>query len=91
MKGVVLNLLSIQVLLYWIVAITWLKTSYLPEITPGLILVLVVSIWIGKMGVLWVYALFSNLIMSKSDFIAKNINRIIGTILILSGFIQLIK
>jgi len=26
-KGVILNLLSIQVLLYWIVAITWLKTD----------------------------------------------------------------
>ncbi len=91
MKGVLLNLLSLQVLLYWIVAITWLKTSYLPEITPGLVLVFVVSIWIGKMGVLWLYARFSKPIMSKSDFLAKNINRIIGVILIISGLIQFIK
>ena len=91
MKGVILNLLSIQVLLYWIVAITWLKTSYLPEITPGLVLVFVVSIWTGKMGVLWLYAQFSRPIMSKSDFLAKNINRIIGVILIISGLIQFIK
>jgi len=91
LKGVVLNLMSIQVLLYWIVAITWLKTSYLPEITSGLILVFIASIWISKMGVLWLYAHFSKPIMSKSDFLAKNINRIIGAILIISGFIQFIK
>jgi threonine/homoserine/homoserine lactone efflux protein len=91
LKGVILNLLSIQVLLYWIVAITWLKTSYLPEITPGLILVLIASIWIGKMGVLWLYAQFSEKIMSKSDFLTKNINRFVGAVLIISSLIQFIK
>lgn len=90
-KGIVLNLLSVQVLLYWIVAITWLKASYLPEITPGFIIIFVASVWTGKMGVLWLYAKFSKKIMSKSDFLAKNINRIIGVILIISGLIQFIK
>ncbi len=56
LKGIVLNLLSVQVLLYWVVAITWLKTSYLPEITPGFIILFIVSVWAGKMGVLWLYA-----------------------------------
>lgn len=91
LKGIVLNLLSVQVLLYWIVAITWLKTSYLPEITPGLLIVFVTSVWFGKMGVLWLYAQFSRSIMSKSDFLARNINRVIGVILIISGIIQFIK
>lgn len=91
LKGVVLNLLSVQVLLYWIVAITWLKTSYLPETTLWFFIVFIASVWVGKMGVLWLYAKFSKKIMSKSEFLAKNINRIIGTILILSGFIQFIK
>lgn len=90
-KGIVLNLLSVQVLLYWIVAITWLKTNYLSEISSGLIVIFVASVWIGKMGVLWLYAKFSKKIMSKSDFLAKNINRIIGAILILSGIIQFIN
>lgn len=88
LKGVVLNLLSVQVLLYWIVAVTWLKTNYLPELTPMLVVVFVTSIWLGKMGVLWLYARFSKRIMSSSVFLARNINRIIGIVLIISGLIQ---
>ena len=91
LKGVVLNLLSVQVLLYWMVAVTWLKTHYLPELTPMLIFVFVTSLWLGKMGVLWLYARFSKMIMSRSIFLAKNINRIIGIVLIISGLIQFMK
>ena len=65
LKGIVLNLLSVQVLLYWIVAITWLKASYLPEITPWFIIVFVASVWVGKMGVLWLYAKFSKKIRNS--------------------------
>ena len=91
LKGIILNLLSVQVLLYWVVAITWLKTSYLSELTPILNIPFVASVWIGKMGVLWLYAQYSQFIMSKSDFLAKNMNRIIGLVLIFSGLIQIIK
>lgn len=91
LKGIVLNLLSVQLLLYWVIAATWLKTSYLTELNPGLIIIFVISVWVGKMGVLWMYAHYSQFILSKSDFLARNINRVIGMVLILSGLIQLIK
>ncbi len=88
LKGVVLNLLSVQVLLYWIASVTWLKTNYLSELTPVLIVLFIASVWVGKMGVLWLYAQYSQFILSKSGFLVKNINRIIGLVLILSGLIQ---
>lgn len=90
-KGVFLNLISIQVLLFWLVAIPFLYSQNRFNDAPAFIFTFLAGIWIGKIGVLWIYARMSRIILSKSDLLAKNINRIIGAILLVTGIIQILK
>jgi threonine/homoserine/homoserine lactone efflux protein len=90
-KGMLLNLVSIQVLLYWLFAMTYLQTVREFEHTFMTLAFFALGIWIGKMGVLWLYAIFSNQIFSRMGFLSKNINRIIGVVLLFTVVIQLIK
>ncbi|PKP09511.1 MAG: hypothetical protein CVU09_11260 [Bacteroidetes bacterium HGW-Bacteroidetes-4] len=91
LKGVFLNLISVQVFLYWMVAITYLTKCCNLALNPLNIAVFGLGILIAKMGVLFLYAYFSAPILLKSDFLSRNINRVIGTVLIFSGLLQLIK
>ena len=91
LKGVMLNLISIQVLLYWLFAMTYFNTRWEPEFNILFIALFALGIWIGKMGVLWVYALLSQKIFSRFGFLAKNINRVIGLVLLITVFIQFFK
>ena len=90
LKGAFLNLISVQVFLYWVIAITWLKTNMPGEINSGLLVFFIPAVWLAKMSVLWIYARFSKPILQRSSFVANNINRIIGGILIFSGILQFI-
>ena len=91
LQGMVLNILSIQVLLYWLFAMTYLNTIWKPEYNVLSISLFAVGIWLGKMGVLWIYALFSKRIFARMGFLSRNINRIIGMVILLSVALQLIK
>ncbi len=91
LKGMLLNLISIQVLLYWLFAMTYFNTRYEPEFNILFIALFVLGIWVGKMGVLWIYALLSQKIFSRFAFLARNINRIIGVVLLITVFIQFFK
>lgn len=95
LNGALLNLISIQVFLYWLFAMTYISTHWIThwmlEINSYYIIVFAVGIWVGKMGVLYIYAHFSNIILSKFGFIAKNVNRIIGSVILLSVAIQIFK
>jgi len=90
-KGVFLNLISIQVLLFWLVAIPFLYSQNRFNDAPAFIFTFLAGIWIGKIGVLWIYARMSRVILSKSDILARNINRIIGVILLGSSLMNFIK
>ncbi len=90
-KGVFLNLISIQVLLFWLVAIPFLYSQNRFNDAPAFVFTFLAGIWIGKISVLWIYARMSRIILSKSDILARNINRIIGVILLITGMIQIIK
>jgi hypothetical protein len=90
-KGALLNLISIQVLLYWLIAMAYISTRWLPEINLVSILLFTSGIWMGKMAVLWIYAFFSKTILAKSKFLEDNINRAIGFVLMLSVLLQMIK
>lgn len=86
-----LNLISIQVLLYWLFATTYLHAVLEVNFTVFSILFFAVGIWLGKMGVLWLYAAFSNKILGRIGFVSRNINRIIGVVLLLAAALQLVK
>ena len=91
LQGMMLNLISIQVLLYWLFAMTYLNTVWNPEYNVLSISLFAAGIWLGKMGVLWTYALFSQRIFARMGFLSRNINRIIGMVLLLTVVLQLIK
>ena len=90
LQGVFLNLISIQVLMYWLLAIAFLHAKQW-TIEPRLYLFFGIGIWAGKMLVLWAYAYLSTFILSKSEAIASNVNRIIGSILLVTAIIQIIR
>lgn len=91
LKGVLLNLASIQVLLYWLLAMTYLHALLDVEFNVFTIVLFALGIWLGKMGVLWLYAVFSKKIFERMGFLSRNINRIIGGVLLFTVVIQLIK
>jgi len=91
LQGMLLNLLSIQVLLYWLFAMTYINTFWNPEYNVLSLSLFAAGIWLGKMGVLWIYAFFSRRIFARMGFLSRNINRIIGMLLLLTVALQLIK
>ncbi|MDZ7738095.1 MAG: LysE family transporter [Bacteroidales bacterium] len=91
LRGAVLNLISIQVLLYWIVAVAALQPYIaFPALSPE-ILLFITGIFTGKILVLYVYALSGEKLLDKWQLIALNINRIIGTILLIAMIFQIVK
>ena len=90
-QGILLNLISIQALLYWLFAMTYVNVRWQPELNVYSILLFATGIWLGKMGVLWIYAYFSVPILSRSTFMARNINHIIGAVLVFSALLQFYK
>lgn len=81
--GVLLNLLSLQVLVYWIIALSLLSSSDLLPLSLTTVLSFLTGIGIGKMGVLYGYASLGSEIIGKSEKISRNINRMVGFILMM--------
>jgi L-lysine exporter family protein LysE/ArgO len=91
LKGMLLNILSVQVLLYWFVAIAYLQTSNRIVFTSECIIAFTVAVGLGKMLTLLFYRLMAKKIKSKSGAIARRINVIIGTIMVGLAVFQLVK
>jgi L-lysine exporter family protein LysE/ArgO len=89
--GVLLNLLSLQVLAYWILAISFIVSVYKQIIIPEAIIPFLMGIFMGKMGVLISYAFLGKKIIRHSEKIAQKINQIIGFVLIVIGLFALAK
>ncbi|GET24409.1 LysE family transporter [Prolixibacter sp. NT017] len=91
MKGVLLNIVSIQVLLFWLLAATVLSAKqWLPATFPEVLLFLS-GVWLAKMGVLKGYAFLATKVAIHAEKFSANTNRIIGIVLIMVSIIQLIK
>ena len=91
LKGMILNLVSIQVFLFWILAVAFLSSRQLIKYDPAFILVFIAGIWFGKMMVLLLYMNLSKKLLSRSRIISNNINRIIGFVLFGLALVQFIK
>ncbi len=89
--GILLNLLSMQVLAYWIMSISFISSVYHQIVTPLAIILFLLGIWIGKMGVLISYASLGNKIVRCSERISQNNNHLIGFILIGFALYTIIK
>ena len=90
-KGVFLNLVSIQVFLFWILAIAFLSSRLLLQYDPLSVMIFISGIWVGKMTILLFYVNLSRKVLSGSRIVSQNINRIIGIVLIVMAFVQVIK
>lgn len=91
LKGIFLNLISIQVFLFWLIAIAFLSTKNLSPPNSISVVVFLFGIWLGKMLVLWSYTILSKKIIAKSQKLSNNMNRIIGLILFSVAIIQAVK
>jgi threonine/homoserine/homoserine lactone efflux protein len=90
-KGALLNIISFQVLIFWLVAVAFLSSKQIMDYHFTTILVFVIGIWIGKMTVLWLYIQLSNKIVSKSKIMSNNMDRILGFILFVIALIQIVR
>lgn len=91
LKGILFNLISIQVFFYWIISVALLQSFVsFPVLIPGIIS-FATGIFSGKMLVLYIYSLSGEKLLDKWQIVAVNINRIIGGILLITMIIQIIK
>jgi len=92
--GFVLGLLNPSVLIYWLFAISYLgKKMILLEVNTALTLLMLffAGAFIGKASTLYGYGEFSHILKMKIKNITAIINKVIGSLLLLVAFIQLIK
>lgn len=91
LKGILLNIISVQVLLFWLLAATVLSAKQLlPSLLPE-VLFFLSGVWLAKMAVLKGYAFLAQKVVSRAQKISANINQIIGVILMVVAIVQLIK
>ncbi len=91
LKGMFLNILSVQVLLYWFIALAYLQANDQIVFTQECIVSFTLAVALGKMLTLLFYRLLAKKIKSKSSVIARKINYIIGTIMVGLAAVQLLK
>lgn len=91
LKGVLLNIVSIQVLLFWLLAATVLSVKQLLPVTFSEILFFLAGVWLTKMGVLKGYAFLAKKVANHAQNISAHVNRIIGIILVVVAFVQFFK
>ena len=92
--GFLLGLFNPTVLIYWLLAISFLSTKMIPlhlETAISLLFLFFLGAFIGKSLTLYTYGKCSNLLKMKIKGITAIINKIIGSLLLITGVIQLIK
>ena len=90
-RGILLNLISIQVLLFWILAITYLSSREFMRYDTLSVFIFLAGVWSGKMITLFAYSQLSMNLLNRSRVISGNINRIIGFVLMGMAFIQFFR
>jgi hypothetical protein len=91
LRGMFLNLVSIQVFLFWILAMAYLSSRSFMKYDLLSVILFLAGIWTGKMLTLMGYKNLSSKMLSRSQMISSNINRIIGLVLIGMAFVQFLK
>ena len=90
-RGILLNLISIQVLLFWILAVTYLSSREFMKYDTISVFMFLAGVWSGKILTLFAYSRLSMNLLNRSRVISGNINRIIGFVLITMAFIQFFR
>lgn len=90
-KGAFLNLISLQVLVFWLMAVSFLTVRNLIPTSLADFVIFIAGVWVGKMTVLQAYAYFGKIVVANSQKFSDNINKIIGFMLVAISIVQLIK
>lgn len=86
-NGMALNLMSVQVLLFWIMAVLLFSSSGNFRFDTTSIIAFLSGIWLGKMLVLSMYAALAIKLKKKASLVNRNINRVIGiTLCLIAAF-----
>lgn len=91
LKGALLNIVSIQVLLFWLIVATVLSAKQLLPVTFSEILLFLTGVWLTKIAVLKGYTFVAQMVAARAQKISVKINRIIGVVLLVVAIVQLIK
>jgi hypothetical protein len=91
LKGALLNIVSIQVLLFWLIVATVLSAKQLLPVTFSEILFFLTGVWLTKITVLKCYAFVAQMVAARAQKISVKINRIIGVVLLVVAIVQFIN
>ena len=90
-KGILLNLVSAQVLLFWLLTATVLSAKQLIPLAFSDMFFFVAGVWLTKMAVLRAYAFLAKKVVHHAQKISANINQIIAIVLMAVAIVQFIK
>jgi threonine/homoserine/homoserine lactone efflux protein len=92
--GFILGMVNPAVLMYWLVAITYLNKKIMHldlSINDTLLLLFLIGVFFGKVVTLYGFGKFSHQLSLKTHHISTKVNQIIGVLLAIVSIVQFIK
>lgn len=92
--GFILGMVNPAVLMYWLVAITFLNKKIMHldlSINDTLLLLFLIGVFFGKVVTLYGFGKFSHHLSLKTHHISTKVNQIIGVLLAIVSIVQFIK
>jgi len=92
--GFILGMVNPAVLMYWLVAITFLNKKIMHldlYINDTLLLLFLIGVFFGKVVTLYGFGKFSHQLSLKTHHISTKVNQIIGVLLAIVSIVQFIK
>lgn len=92
--GFILGMVNPAVLMYWLVAITFLNKKIMHldlSINDTLLLLFLIGVFFGKAVTLYGFGKFSHQLSLKTHHISTKVNQIIGVLLAIVSIVQFIK
>jgi len=92
--GFILGMVNPAVLIYWILAISYLNKKIIHldlSIEYTLLILFLVGVFFGKIVTLYGFGKFSHLLKLKMNYVSAKVNQIIGVLLAVVSIIQFVK
>ena len=92
--GFILGMVNPAVLIYWILAISFLNKKIIHldlSIEYTLLILFLVGVFFGKVVTLYGFGKFSHLLKLKMNYVSAKVNQIIGVLLAVVSIIQFVK
>ena len=94
-RGILISIVNIQAIPFWIFVLTYLETVQMIQLNTSqrlnFILLFLIGVAIGKFLALLLFGVLSEAISKRTDFLNKWMNKILGSIFIFIGLLQLVQ